>query len=177
MSWFWSIQIFGAPPPSVTIFSEPPLNIFIPTPCHIKWTFPKVFIQIARSVAIFCKKWLSYLNTSLCGDENGLFIFSGRKRQQMRQTGQSRPTEKCETNCIKHCFVKSTTIKASTWTSFLHHKTTSISLCTAADSRVEQNRSDFISYLISIWCLQIRAWVPYGFIYFFIFLLTFWCFL
>ena len=47
--WFWSIQIFGGPPP--LIFSEPPirvsknfrsppLNIFMP-PCYIKWTFPK----------------------------------------------------------------------------------------------------------------------------------------
>ena len=76
----------------------------------------------------------------LCADKNGLFIFSGRKRQQMRQTGQSRPTEKCKTNCIKHCLVKSTTVKAWTCTLFLHHKTTSISLHTAADSRVEQNR-------------------------------------
>ena len=68
----------------------------------------------------------------LCADKNGLFIFSGRKRQQnlMRQTGQSRPKEKCKTNCIQHCFVKSTTVKV--WTS--------ISLGTAADSRVEQNR-------------------------------------
>ena len=66
----------------------------------------------------------------LCADKNGLFTFSGRKRQQMRQTGQSRPTEKCKTNCIKHCLVKSTTVKV--WTS--------ISLGTAADSRVEQNR-------------------------------------
>ena len=38
--WFWSIQIFGASPPSTTIFSEPPLNILFPPPCHIKWTFP-----------------------------------------------------------------------------------------------------------------------------------------
>ena len=66
----------------------------------------------------------------LCADKNGLFTFSGRKRQQMRQTGQSRPTEKCKTNCIKHCFVKSTSVKV--WTS--------ISLGTAADSRVDQNR-------------------------------------
>ena len=76
----------------------------------------------------------------LCADKNGLFTFSGRKRQQMRQTGQSRPTEKCKTNCIKHCFVKSTTVKAWTCTLFRHRKTTSISLHTAADSRVEQNR-------------------------------------
>ena len=32
----------------------------------------------------------------LCADKNGLFIFSGRKRQQMRQTGESRPTKKCK---------------------------------------------------------------------------------
>ena len=77
----------------------------------------------------------------LCADKNGLFIFSGRQRQQMRQSGQSRPTEKCKTlNCIKHCFVKSTVVKAWTCTLFLHHKTTSILLRTAADSRVEQNR-------------------------------------
>ena len=77
----------------------------------------------------------------LCADKNGLFIFSGRKRQQMRQTGESRPTKKCEINCIKHCFVKSTTANlAWTCTLFLHRKTTSISLRTAADSRVEQNR-------------------------------------
>ena len=75
-----------------------------------------------------------------CADKNGLFTFSGRKRQQMRQTGQSRPTEKCKTNCIKHCFVKSTTVKAWICTLFRHRKRTSISLHTAADSRVEQNR-------------------------------------
>ena len=98
----------------------------------------------------------------LCADKNGLFIFSGRKRQQMRQTGQSRPTEKCKTNCIKHCFVKSTMVKVWTCTLFSHHKTTSILLRTAADSRVEQNRQDFISYIISLRSLQIRASVPYG---------------
>ena len=76
----------------------------------------------------------------LCADKNGLFIFSDRKRQQMRQTGESRPTEKCKTNCIKHCFVKSTMVKAWTCTLFLDRKTTSISLRTATDSRVEQNR-------------------------------------
>ena len=47
----------------------------------------------------------------LCADKNGLLTFSGRKRQQMKQTGESRPTEKCKTNCIKHCFVKSTQSK------------------------------------------------------------------
>ena len=52
--------------------------------------------------------------------------------------------------------------EASTWTSFSHRKTTSISLRTAADSRMEQNRWDFISYLISICRLQIRAWVTCG---------------
>ena len=62
----------------------------------------------------------------------------------------------------KHCFVKSTMIKAWTCTLFSHRKTTSISLCTTADSRGEQNRWDFISNLISICSLQIRAWVPYG---------------
>ena len=76
----------------------------------------------------------------LCADKDGLFIFSGRKRQQMRQAGKSRPKEKCKTKCIKHCFVKSTMVKAWTCTLFLHRKTTSISLRTAPDSRVEQNR-------------------------------------
>ena len=47
--------------------------------------------------------------------------------------------------------VKSTTIKASTLTWFLHRKTTSISLRTTADSGIKQNRKDFISYLISIY--------------------------
>ena len=47
--------------------------------------------------------------------------------------------------------VKSTTVKASTLTWFLHRKTTSISLRTTADSGIKQNRKDFISYLISIY--------------------------
>ena len=50
MCWFWSIHIFGAPHPSATIFSEPPLRVYknfrsppsisSSPPCHIKWTFP-----------------------------------------------------------------------------------------------------------------------------------------
>ena len=51
--WFWSIQIFGAPSPRPTIFSEspfrvsknfrsPPPSISSIPPCHIKWTFPKI---------------------------------------------------------------------------------------------------------------------------------------
>ena len=60
--------------------------------CH------KVFIWIARSVEIFCKKWLwcqhqfNYMLIKMV-----YLFFSGRKRQQMRQTGQSRPMEKCKT--------------------------------------------------------------------------------
>ena len=74
-----------------------------------------------------CKECSSFLQevtimstpVPLCADKNGLFIFSGRQRQQMRQSGQSRPTEKCKTlNCIKHCFVKSTMVKAWTCTLF-----------------------------------------------------------
>ena len=74
----------------------------------------KVFIWIARSVQIFYRKCMTIMSTPvpLCADKNDLFIFSGRQRQQMRQSGQSRPTEKCKTlNCIKHCFVKSTMVK------------------------------------------------------------------
>ena len=32
-------------------------------------------------------------SVQLCADKDNLFVFSGRKRQQRRQTGQSRPTE------------------------------------------------------------------------------------
>ena len=76
----------------------------------------------------------------LCADKNGLFIFFRQKKTINEANGQSRPTEKCKTNCIKHRLVKSTMVKAWTYTLFLHRKTTSISLRTAADSRVEQNR-------------------------------------
>ena len=59
----------------------------------------------------------------------------------MRQTGQSRLTEKCKTNCIKRCFVKSTTVKA--WTLFLHRKTELFhftSHCSRFKSRAKQVR-------------------------------------
>ena len=46
--------------------------------------------------------------------------------------------------------VKSTTVKASTLTWFLHRKTTSISHRTTADSGIKQNRKDFISYLVHL---------------------------
>ena len=46
--------------------------------------------------------------------------------------------------------VKSTTVKASTLTWFLHRKTTSISLRTTADSGIKQNRKDFISCLVHL---------------------------
>ena len=53
--WFWSIQIFGAPSPSPTIFGgclkisaappPPPPQYLHPPPCHVKWTFPNVFAR------------------------------------------------------------------------------------------------------------------------------------
>ena len=70
MCWFWSIQIFGAAPPSATIFSEPPLrvsknfrsspSISSSPPCHIKWTFA-LRLRIFRDTLI-----LVFVNENCC---------------------------------------------------------------------------------------------------------------
>ena len=60
---------------------------------------------------------------------------------------------------IEHCKIYNKVL-TQTITSFLHRTTTSISLCSAADSRTEQV-SFFLSF-VSICSWQIRVWVPYG---------------
>ena len=60
---------------------------------------------------------------------------------------------------IKHCKIYDKVL-TQTITSFLHRTTTSISLCSAADSRTELV-SSFLSF-VSICSSQILVWVPYG---------------
>ena len=67
----------------------------------------------------------------------------------------------------KHCEINGQSVTLRT--SFLHLRTTSVSLFSTADSRTKQVR--FISHLISMCSLQRRVWIPYGFsIIFLIFL-------
>ena len=47
MCWFWSIQIFRAPPPSAKIFSEPPLRVskHFRSPSSISASLPLVILN------------------------------------------------------------------------------------------------------------------------------------
>ena len=108
---------FWSPPPSPTIFSEPPLNIFIP-PCHIKWTFPILpstilYFRTPHSTLClppkFCKFWghclfpRAFENNGLCKSWGANKVYYGEfENKAARGCGRRRLKFSPQSSELRH---------------------------------------------------------------------------